>query len=559
MGDALLVGLTATSYDANQVLTGLYDNFGLCAIDDGGSDGSPAVVTENRCVDAAESSAFNNSGGHALWIPGVAPDLVFYKLGKLVEYSDGTAVLSGEVRSASRTDRGFKVEVRMSGRTDVAPTGSPKLELMSSAYAPSGTVDPSAWYYYTSYTATLTGVGAFEGAVLDVTQRGPAWQLGLGANNKNLEFGGSAWLSFTTVQQPSTGATLPASGEGDFNLSLVCPAPVDDRCVAEAWGDEFSSTGDHALTMPGIATDLMFTTNGDFVRRNNGTAVMRGTVYKIDDPAKSFDVEIELRDPTTTPPPGSPKLELSGGAYFPDGPVDPGTWAFYESFVGKLTGRGAWAGAEVLLTQRGPAWQIGAGAGNKNVEQGMAAWFDYRVLTQPTSGSLQSTGQGDVNVNIYTGACPDGAGGGGGGGGGDGTGDGTGGGDGSGGGGGGGGDGVWCPRTPGYWKNHVDNWNVDSLNLGGTVYNTADLLYFLGYGGGDMSLKLARSLVATKLNLLEGSDPSSIQQSVEDSDDFLRDLPPGSRPNRADKTLAEALKDDLDGYNNNNIGCVGAD
>ncbi|MCG8455156.1 MAG: hypothetical protein MI919_02675, partial [Holophagales bacterium] len=111
-------------------------------------------------------------------------------------------------------------------------------------------------------------------------------------------------------------------------------------------------------------------------------------------------------------------------------------------------------------------------------------------------------------------------------------------------------DGTWCPRTPGYWKNHTDAWPVDALELGGAIYGVNDLLYFLNYGGPDASSKLTRHLVATEMNLAMGSDPAAIAQTVADAHDFLEEHPPATNPQGADKNQALALKDDLDDYNN---------
>lgn len=107
----------------------------------------------------------------------------------------------------------------------------------------------------------------------------------------------------------------------------------------------------------------------------------------------------------------------------------------------------------------------------------------------------------------------------------------------------------FCPRTPGYWKNHLEMWPVSELSLGGMLYGESELLGFLQYGGSDMSTKLARQLVAAKLNLASGSD-LSILPTVADSDAFLVLHPPGSDPHGGARDGAEALKDALDAYNN---------
>jgi hypothetical protein len=75
---------------------------------------------------------------------------------------------------------------------------------------------------------------------------------------------------------------------------------------------------------------------------------------------------------------------------------------------------------------------------------------------------------------------------------------------------------------------------------------------FLGYNGPDASLHLTRQLVATRLNLAVGSNPS-IVPVADAADAFLAIFPPGSNPSGANRTQADGLKNQLDAYNNS--GC----
>ena len=72
------------------------------------------------------------------------------------------ATLSGVATSATNPLDGFVVDVTFNNLVTVAPYGSPKLELMSTAYAVNGgPVDPSTWAYYTNWSGTLTGFGTW--------------------------------------------------------------------------------------------------------------------------------------------------------------------------------------------------------------------------------------------------------------------------------------------------------------------------------------------------------------------------------------------------------------
>ena len=80
------------------------------------------------------------------------------------------------------------------------------------------------------------------------------------------------------------------------------------------------------------------------------------------------------------------------------------------------------------------------------------------------------------------------------------------------------------------------------------VYGAPDLASFLDYGGPDASLHLTRQLVATKLNLLNGTD-AAIQPVVTSADGFLSNFPPGSNPKGQDKQQGNDLASQLDTYN----------
>ena len=89
-----------------------------------------------------------------------------------------------------------------------------------------------------------------------------------------------------------------------------------------------------------------------------------------------------------------------------------------------------------------------------------------------------------------------------------------------------------CTYTQGYWKTHgpvgcnpsggTNVWPVDSLALGATV-KTADELcaIFKTPAQGDKILQLEHQLIAAKLNIANGADPSSIQSSIDAADALI--------------------------------------
>jgi hypothetical protein len=106
----------------------------------------------------------------------------------------------------------------------------------------------------------------------------------------------------------------------------------------------------------------------------------------------------------------------------------------------------------------------------------------------------------------------------------------------------------FCPQGPEYWQAIPQLWPVTWLEIGGEEYDQATLLQLLGYHGSDESHHLATQLIATKLNLLTGSDPY-IWPTVDQADAFLSQYPPGSRPQGKKKREAGDLAAVLAGYN----------
>jgi len=159
----------------------------------------------------------------ALWMKGISTNLIFSPdPGSWVENSDGTARLTGTLRSLTNTTSGFTIVLNLSGRTTTVLSGSPKLDLDPSAYvANGGPLDPATWYYYANATGTLTGFGFWQGAALKLVPAGPAFQVGVGANGKNLNYGGSAWFNWTITHQPTSGS-LPTTGQADLNVDFIC-------------------------------------------------------------------------------------------------------------------------------------------------------------------------------------------------------------------------------------------------------------------------------------------------------------------------------------------------
>jgi choice-of-anchor A domain-containing protein len=184
------------------------------------------------CATAAEadSSLSPSSSAHALWLPGIHGELTFGDDAEFIVNSDGTATLTGTVYPSGDTSKGFEVDIDFTHHSATAPAGSPKEELDHSAYASAGgSVDPSDWFYYECFSGSLTGVGDWSGAYVWVSDDGPAFQVGEGANGKNGNNGASGWLTYAVHSLPTTTSVgWTGSGSGDINIDLGgCETCVD--------------------------------------------------------------------------------------------------------------------------------------------------------------------------------------------------------------------------------------------------------------------------------------------------------------------------------------------
>jgi hypothetical protein len=118
---------------------------------------------------------------------------------------------------------------------------------------------------------------------------------------------------------------------------------------------------------------------------------------------------------------------------------------------------------------------------------------------------------------------------------------------------------VVCPQPQGYWKNNPDAWPVNTLMLGSQSYTKAELLIILNTPKGvgkkaDASLILANQLIATKLNIENGADPTPVSDTIDDADDVLSlytgKLPYRVRPNTTNGKMMVNDANTLNSYNN---------
>jgi hypothetical protein len=194
--------------------------------DDDGIPDACDVEVASYCARNLANDGCETVVTRIVWIGNLSePHFLLVDGGEFREYADGTATLHAKIQRKDNSAKQFLVDVTFSGRVspgdaNYPPSGSPKL--MGSCPK-----DVPAWRYYKSFSGTFTGLGAYSGAVYSLSPRGPAFQMGLGANLFNARFGAASWFELDRVKK-SNGSYLPPEMDGDFNFDLILDCDCDD-------------------------------------------------------------------------------------------------------------------------------------------------------------------------------------------------------------------------------------------------------------------------------------------------------------------------------------------
>ena len=187
------------------------------------------AATSYEISDAISDPVYHSGNGdHSLWLKdypgGNSFNLDAGFVSSFVENDDGTANLMGTASNGTST---FTFDFTYSAYVaadEAAPSGSPKRELKDSAYIEDGgPVDTADWSYYSDLSGTLTElVGGVETTyVLSVSDVGPAFQIGEGANGKNINLGASGWFNAVNIDDSTE------TFKGDINIDIeVVPVPA---------------------------------------------------------------------------------------------------------------------------------------------------------------------------------------------------------------------------------------------------------------------------------------------------------------------------------------------
>ncbi len=190
------------------------------------------VSGQSECVDCTgvygveNTDLCNKNQNYVLWLTGGR----FFSNVDLEwkEFADGTATLTGTVFDYTSTQTTYEVDATFSGRTVNTPANSPKNHECNNE-------DSSGWIYYTEFTGTITSTDGTWST--ELTRRGPAFQIGNGANvteTQQGKYGACGWFD-TTDNECSV---------GDFNINIGDCVTTSTNEVTYLW-----STGE---TTPSI-------------------------------------------------------------------------------------------------------------------------------------------------------------------------------------------------------------------------------------------------------------------------------------------------------------------
>ena len=152
----------------------------------------------------------------------------------------------------------FMVNVQFGGYSATPARRQPEEGVAASAYIENGgPIDPATWCYYTALTGTLTGIGNYAGAVIDIRPHA-GLPGGLRRQRQERHFGASGWFNSTAISQPASGS-LTTTDRGDINSDLGdCPpatASVGDRVWNDADGDGVQDAGEAGIN--GVTVELL--------------------------------------------------------------------------------------------------------------------------------------------------------------------------------------------------------------------------------------------------------------------------------------------------------------
>ncbi len=221
--------------------------------------------------------------------------------------------------------------------------------------------------------------------------------LGTTCESASFDLGTFSWIAYLRIQdvtdisdpafgsQPVSGFDLrSASGPGCLKYAHCAVSAPPDTTVT-------SSQKSYDLSLSHVGDDFVLEEGASFEEYGNGTARLVATVHSTSSPSSVYDMIVSLTGRVTSPPAGSPILELEPSAYSTQGGgIDLSSWYYYKRWSGVLIGKGSLSGETILIGDTVHAVQIGSGAHGRNISFGAGGSFAYGSASSQNIGNLKT-------------------------------------------------------------------------------------------------------------------------------------------------------------------------
>lgn len=237
-------------------------------------------------------------GDHAFWmnaLPGdMTRDYVFLPPGGTLNfYSDSTAQVLGRIVNQSDSTRQWDVELWVEDPLDYAAWSALGRGIKNGGGADSTQYQDWLFYILDESRSTMTGVPGthFDGDTLNILHKPRnlnfGFQLGIGANDKTIDYGFSGWFYFRGSHE----------GRGDINVNVECDTIPPPTCTVAIDTFYASCKSDSTFEM-----NISFTGNGSNfeISDDQGTTVVGGLssgTYTFGEYFNSTDVRLTVSDP----------------------------------------------------------------------------------------------------------------------------------------------------------------------------------------------------------------------------------------------------------------------
>jgi hypothetical protein len=111
---------------------------------------------------------------------------------------------------------------------------------------------------------------------------------------------------------------------------------------------------------------------------------------------------------------------------------------------------------------------------------------------------------------------------------------------------------VNCVYPIDYWKEHPELWL--EMSMGNTLYTRGEVLLIFDDSSRDVRHMLVQQYYLANLNILSGADPTSIEDSLVEADNWLESYSPDRRLSKGARQVGTQIANILIAYNTGLIG-----